>query len=301
MPEVHTIDLSFQGEQQVIAAFAARTGDGLALIETGPQSCARQLIRALGELGCSVGDLEGILVTHIHLDHAGGAGSLARLAGCPVWVHPEGAIHLADPSKLLASAERLYKDEMETLWGRTVAVPPELIRVAEHGERVRLGSATLTAHHTPGHAIHHIAWQIGSSVATGDVGGVRFPGASHVSPPTPPPDIQVEAWRHSINQLRQLEPEQLLLTHFGAFDDVGRHLDELDARLVCWTDIAERSTSAGHSRAELAAELAAVDTIDMQASGARAEMRRRYEQLCPMAGNAAGLHRYWDKRREAES
>jgi glyoxylase-like metal-dependent hydrolase (beta-lactamase superfamily II) len=300
METLTTIDLGFQGFSQVIAAYAAATGDGrFVLFESGPASSVGAVERAVAELGFTVADLAAIFATHVHLDHSGGAGVLARRTGCTVYAHPAGVAHLIDPgAKLLPSAERLYGDRLEPLWGKTEGVPSRQLRTAGHGEKIVLGSLEVRAWHTPGHAVHHIAWQVGGDVVTGDVGGIRFPGANHVAPPMPPPDIDVELWRQSLDLLRSLEPQRLLLTHYGAFDDAPRHLDELEDRLLRWTAVAEKIVADGGSREDLGAALLALDTGEIAAQSLPDDVVARYRHLCPMVENSAGLYRYVAKRNQ---
>lgn len=298
MDKLTTVDLGFQGFTNVIAAFAAPTGDGrFVLFESGPASSIGALETAVGKLGFAVDDLAAVFATHVHLDHSGGAGVLARRTGCVVYAHPAGVAHLIDPNaKLLPSAERLYGDRLEPLWGRTEGVPSRRLKTAGHGEKIVIGELEVTAWHTPGHAVHHVAWQIGGDVVTGDVGGVRFPGADHIAPPMPPPDIDVVAWRRSLELIRGLAPERLLLTHFGAFDDPARHLDELEDRLLRWTAIAETIEADGGSRDDLAGSLATLEDDEIAAEGLTPDIVERYRRLCPMAENSAGLYRYVKKR-----
>jgi glyoxylase-like metal-dependent hydrolase (beta-lactamase superfamily II) len=214
-----------------------------------------------------------------------------------VYAHPAGVTHLADPgSKLLPSAERLYGDMLEPLWGRTEGVPAQQLVAVEHGARIVVGELEVTAWHTPGHAVHHVIWQTGGDVVTGDVGGVRFPGAAHVLPPMPPPDIDVVAWRESLDLLRGLGPERLLLTHFGAFDDPQRHLDELEDRLLRWTAIAGETVAAGGDREALGQALLELDDAEVAAESLSEDVVARYRRLCPMVENSAGLYRYVTKR-----
>lgn len=300
MNNLTTIDLGFQGFSQVIAAFAVPTGDGrFALFESGPASSVEAVEAAVAELGFAVEDLAAIFATHVHLDHSGGAGVLARRTGCAVYAHPAGVAHLIDPgAKLLPSAERLYGDMLEPLWGHTEGVPSRQLKTAGHGETIDVGDLEVVAWHTPGHAVHHIAWQVGGDVVTGDVGGIRFPGADHVAPPMPPPDIDVEAWRESLNIIRGLEPRRLLLTHYGAFDDPVRHLDELEERLLKWTAIAEKTLAKGGSRGDLAVSLSAVEEKEIAAENLREDILERYRRLCPMPENSAGLYRWASKKAE---
>lgn len=293
MHGIHTLDLEFMGAPGVIGCFLAPCPEGgFVLLESGPASTLETLETAAGAAGFGLADLRAVAVTHVHLDHAGAAGALARRTGATVLAHPEGARHLLDPAaKLLPSAERLYGNMMEPLWGRTEPVPSDRLRQVAHGEAVVVGGLELRAWHTPGHAVHHIAWQVGDAIATGDVAGVRFAPATHVLPPTPPPDIDLHAWRRSLELLRELRPARLLLTHFDAFDDPRRHLDELDGRLVRWSELAGRAAAAGSDRRALAAELLALDEAEMAAADVPPDAEQRYRRLCPMDANAAGLLR----------
>jgi glyoxylase-like metal-dependent hydrolase (beta-lactamase superfamily II) len=293
MTDVLTLDVHYQGRLQVVACYLVPTGDGgFALIECGPANSLPTLERAVEEAGYALRDLRALLLTHIHLDHAGAAGSLARRSGCRVWVHPVGLPHLADPeARLLPSARRLYGEAMEALWGVMEAVPASQLQAVQHGQRVRAGDLEAVAWHTPGHARHHVCWQVGDDVATGDVAGVRFPGSSYVLPPTPPPDIDLEAWRSSLDLLRDLEVRRLLLAHFGAIGDVARHLDELQGRLGRWQELARAVIERGGGGGELERELTALDDTELSRAGVPAEARHEYRRLCSMEDAAAGLLR----------
>lgn len=293
MTEFQTLDIEIFGTKGLVASFLAPADVGFVLFDPGPASAVKNLAGRIEEAGFALADLRGIFATHVHLDHAGGAGVLSRETGCPVFVHPIGAPHIVDPeSKLLPSAERIYGDMTETLWGKTRGVPGELAHPVADREVVKIGGLEVVARHTPGHAAHHVAWHIGDAVATGDVAGVRFPGADHVLPPMPPPDIDVVTWRKSLDIVRKLEPERLLLTHFGEFRDVARHLDELEDRLVRWTEVARRVVSEGGDREALGTELSVLDEAEMEAAGVPAEAAERYRRLCPVKESSTGLFRY---------
>jgi glyoxylase-like metal-dependent hydrolase (beta-lactamase superfamily II) len=293
MTEIRTLDLEFFGTTGLIASFLAPVDGGIVLFDPGPASVVDTVERRVGEAGFRLADLRAVFATHVHLDHAGGAGVLAQRTGCTVFCHPLGAPHLENPAaKLLPSAERLYGDMMGPLWGATAGVPEDQIRIVDDGEVLTIDGLEVTGWHTPGHANHHVAWQIGDAVATGDVAGVRFPGATHVLPPMPPPDIEVEKWRQSLALLRRLDPGQLLLTHFGAFDDPMRHIDELEERLLRWTEVASRVVSNGGGKDALGVELERIDDEEMETSEVPPEAVERYRRLCPVKESSVGLFRY---------
>lgn len=302
-PGVFQLDLRFQGFPGAVAAYLIADGDTLALIETGPGSTLPTLRAAVAEAGHELAALTHVVVTHIHLDHAGAAGAVLREAPrARFHVHPLGATHMVDPSKLIASATRIYGDDMDRLWGAFEPVPADRLTTLADGDAIALGRGRrLVAWHTPGHAIHHVALHDPSldDVYTGDVGGVRLAGAPHVRPPTPPPDIDLDAWRASIARLRALAPRRLLLTHFGAADDVAWHLDDLTARLFQW---------AGWIEGRLEAPDADVPALvsDLEARAAReiaraahdadpetlALLARGYELATPSFMTIQGIRRY---------
>ncbi len=287
-----TLDLEFLGHPGVIAAYAARTpGGGFVLLECGPASTLPALERALGETGLDLEALRAVCVTHVHLDHAGAAGTLARRTGAPVYVHPAGAPHVADPGRLLASAARLYGDDMERLWGRTEGAPRELVRPVADGETLDLDGLAVTALHTPGHARHHVVWVVGGTVVTGDLAGIRFAGSRHPVPPTPPPDIDVGAWLDSLGRLRTVAPRGLALAHFGVHRDVERHLDALASRLGRWWEAALAVVREGGDLAALAARLEALEREELEREGEPPEVARLLARISPMTANAAGLFR----------
>jgi glyoxylase-like metal-dependent hydrolase (beta-lactamase superfamily II) len=295
-PGVTRIDHGWGGPG-FIASYLLADGDDLALVEAGPASTRDVLLAGIRAAGHDPAALTHVLLTHIHLDHAAGAGQLAQLAPrAVVHVHPRGAPHLEDPSRLLASASRLYGDRMQEMWGTMLPVDPARIRVLQDGETVRVGGRTLAALETPGHAAHHLAFHDPDAglVFTGDVGGIRLDGARHVRPPTPPPEVDTRAWLASIDKLRAARPRMLLPTHFGGITDVEWHLDDLAARLSDWT-----RRAGGHTdRQALAAELARVSDAELLALGGT-EMVRRYATSIPYEMMAAGLLRQEQLRAKA--
>jgi glyoxylase-like metal-dependent hydrolase (beta-lactamase superfamily II) len=228
---VHTLDLNFLGHQDVIACGLLDGGRrGAALVDPGPTTTLAGLQAALGARGRSLSDIEAILVTHIHLDHAGGTGAIVRdHPGVTVYVHERGATHLADPSRLMQSATRLYGEQMERLWGEMVPVPAERLHVLRGGERIAVAGRDVSVEYTPGHASHHVSYfdQETRTAFVGDTGGIRVGAWPLVLPPTPPPDIDLEAWRASLDVIEAWDARQVFVTHFGGFADPRAHLESL--------------------------------------------------------------------------
>ena len=298
---VETIDLNFMGTEKVIASFLLLGEGSAAIVETGPTSCLDHLRGGLEANGVSPGDVREVFLTHIHLDHAGASGHLADLLpNATFYVHELGYPHLADPSKLVKSATRIYGERMDELWGEARPVPEERLVVLGDGEEVGVAGGRLVAHDTPGHAYHHLAYlePDSGSLFAGDVAGIRLPGQSYVRPPTPPPEIDVEAWVRSIENIRKIDPATLHPTHFGSYDDVDRHLSELEQRLQDWLLFVEGRADEGASREEISEELKMKGDAEMLAEGAPPEESERYD----LAGNyemlTAGILRYVEKRRK---
>jgi glyoxylase-like metal-dependent hydrolase (beta-lactamase superfamily II) len=278
----HLLDLEHLGRERVIASYLL-PGDEPALVDCGPASCVEVLRARLADHGLSVDSLRHLLLTHIHLDHAGAAGTLVReQPGLLVHVSEIGAPHLVDPSRLERSARRLYGDDFDRLWGELMPVPEQNVRVV--GERA-LG---LEAFPTPGHASHHVSFlaEDGACFA-GDAAGVRIPPATFLAPVAPPPDVDLEAWERTLDTLEERRPARLCLPHFGTVDDPATHLAEMRERLGVW---AER-VRAGADEDEF--ERAAEDELR---AGADAETAEAYRQAAPLWQSYAGLRRYWDKR-----
>lgn len=278
----HPIDLHHQGAERVIASYLLETDDGPALFDCGPSTAFQALKDGLRTRGLALTDIRHLLLSHIHLDHAGAAGAIVR-------EHPElqvhvsgvGAPHLVDPSRLEASARRLYGDTFDTLWGELAPVPEENVHIV--GDRV-LG---LDCFPSPGHASHHVVYVATDGTAyCGDAAGVRIQPHDEVMPPTPPPEIDVEAWKSTLDELEARKPERLALVHFGVADDVERHIDELRRRLDEWVELIERGAD------ETAFAERAVAEFDTAA-------RDAYERAMPLWQSFAGLKRYVQKRTPA--
>ena len=238
---LHVVDLEFLGHARRIAAGLVETPAGTLIVDCGPTSCLPVLERELDAMSLAGRDVHGILLTHVHLDHAGSAGTLVRRhPHLTVYVHERGAPHLVDPSKLVASATRVYGDRMERLWGEVAPVLQDRVRVVADREVLTFGDAAFDVADTRGHANHHLCFRDRRSgiVFAGDTGGIRLGPSPYVLPPTPPPDIDVPAWCASVGRLRAWEPAGIFITHYGIHRDAGAHLDALEQELEAWVQFA---------------------------------------------------------------
>jgi glyoxylase-like metal-dependent hydrolase (beta-lactamase superfamily II) len=275
------LDLGFQGRDRVIASYVLDTEDGLALFDCGPSSSIPRLKEGLAARGLALADIRHLLLSHIHLDHAGAAGSLVREhPGLQVHVSEVGAPHLVDPIRLEASARRLYGDSFDTLWGELAPVPGANVHVV--GSSV-LGLECFPA---PGHARHHVCYlDPNGTLYAGDAAGVRIPPHTAALPPTPPPEFELEAWLATVDEIEVRDPQWLALIHFDVVDDPNPHLAELRRRLADWVDVVEAGAGedefAQHVRSELG------DGAD------------DYEHAMPFWQSYAGLKRYVEKRAAA--
>ncbi len=296
--EIRTLDLDY-GMPRTIAAYLVRSGSDVALIESGPDSTWPHLVGALARAGVAPAEVRAVLVTHIHLDHAGAAWRLAR-EGATVHVHPRGAAHLADPSRLLASARRIYRERMDAMWGTLEPIPKERLRTTEDGGTVSVGSLAIRVLETPGHAVHHNAYLVDGAAFTGDVGGVAI-GAGPVLPPTPPPDIDLPAWRASLARLRAARPDALYPTHFDRFDAVDEYLDELEGELEVWAEWVRARLHEGRDEAAIVPLFEAWLEERLAARGVAGEELAAYRLALPFAMNVTGLVRYWRTAGSGES
>jgi glyoxylase-like metal-dependent hydrolase (beta-lactamase superfamily II) len=295
-----TIDLNFLDLPGAIASYLIPHNRGAILIESGPGSTIENLTAGLASHGVKIADISDVFLTHIHLDHAGAAGWFAR-QGASIHVHPVGAPHLIDPTKLLASAERIYANQMDFLWGEFLNVPESKLSILENNQVLEVGGIQIQAVDTPGHARHHYAYIYEDVCFSGDIGGVRLGGKDHLVVPMPPPELQLEDWRLSLDILQAAYNRGLFSkiapTHFGIYQDAGSHLillqkelddietwieeimptepsiDELNKAFIAWTDQRYRQNN-------LSDEL-----IDI------------YEAAMPSWMSARGIYRYWRKHR----
>ena len=281
------LDLRHQGTERVIGAYLLETPDGVAIFDCGPTSDLDALRAGLRERGAELRDVRHLLLSHIHLDHAGAAGAIVREhPHVTVHVSEVGAPHLVDPSRLEASARRLYGDSFDALWGELVPVPEENVAVV--GDDV-LGLACFPS---PGHASHHVCFLADDgTLFAGDAAGVRIAPSRLVLPPTPPPDVDVAAWDATLDELERRAPERLALVHFGVFDDVERHLEELRARLHEWERIVETGAGLDEFVERAHAGLGELDDDDLDA----------VERAMPMWQSYAGLKRWVERVKPSRS
>jgi glyoxylase-like metal-dependent hydrolase (beta-lactamase superfamily II) len=270
------LDLLHQGTERVIGSYVVETEDGPALFDCGPTTCVARLKSGLAERGLALQDLRHLLLSHIHLDHAGATGVLVREhPALQVHVAEVGAPHLVDPSRLEASARRLYGDAFDDLWGELAPVPEANVNVV--GDRV----VGLSCFPTPGHASHHVCYvHEDGTLYAGDAAGVRIQPHRTVLPPTPPPEFDLDAWLATLDEIGRRSPQRLALIHFGLADDVERHLDELRGRLLAW--VAREGVTEEQFTESVSADVES--GLD------------EYARAMPFWQSYAGLKRYWEKR-----
>jgi len=302
MAAITPLDLHWTGKPRCIATALYRSEDFVALIDPGPASTLGNLRERLEQQRLRVSDLRAILLTHIHLDHAGATGSLVQEnPAIQVYVHSRGAPHLVDPSKLLSSAQRLYGQDTRALFGEFLAVAGANLRVLEGGETLTLGGRELCVLYTPGHASHHVTYfDPAERVAfVGDTAGISIEGNRFILPATPPPDISLELWMASLDAIAQLHPRRLFLTHFGFSDDPGRHLEAYRKRLLDWGELT------AEIQARVPDETEAVRTFARTVAAEAADFLSP-EDLALYVFNGAlqlswlGLARYHRKKSEAK-
>lgn len=293
---IQLIDTHFQGVPEAIASFCIPHESGALLVETGPETVTDAVTDRLDTIGLAPADVTDVLVTHIHLDHAGAAGWWAG-QGATVHVHTVGAPHLADPSTLWKSASRIYGNNMEALWGEMRPVPEAQLNALDDGDTITVGDLTIEALDTPGHAYHHHTYLLEDIAFTGDVAGVRLPGALHIAPPLAPPEIDLEAWRSSIERLRDRDLSYIAPTHFGLFSDAHDHLDRLAARLDSVERFAEELMASDPTDDEIQEAVTEWMRTEAEQDGVSGPLWTRYETANPSWMGAAGLKRFWKKHR----
>mgnify|MGYP001203521554 CR=1 FL=1 len=290
----HIIDLKFQGLDHVIGCFIVDTTEGPVLIETGPFSTYDNLKKGLESLGLNVKDIKHVLLTHIHFDHAGAAWAFAE-QNAKIYVHPTGLPHMIEPEKLIRSATRIYGSQMDTLWGQLKPINESALIDMGHGSAVTIGDKSFIAWHTPGHASHHIAWQLDNMLFTGDAAGIKIKKGI-VHPPCPPPDIDLEAWFASILLMESLPVNQLILTHYGIIEDLGSHWKSLKATLKDWSEWMKPYALNRSTIEEITPLFQTYVSDQLRKARLSEEDIRRYEAANPSWMSVSGLVRYWSKK-----
>jgi len=291
------IDLRFRGSDRVIATAVLSGPDGVTLVDPGPTSCLPALEDGLRQRGLTLRDVRHLLITHIHLDHAGATGTIVeRVPSIRVHVHERGAPHMIDPARLLASATRLYGDDMDTLWGAFLPVPAASVNVLQGGERIAAAGTSLRVAYTPGHAKHHVSFldEVTGMAYVGDTGGIRVSG-DYLIAPTPPPDIDLAAWRNSLDAIEAWQPVSLFVTHFGVVSGAKAHLARFRETLTMQADAVRQSLTAGttdEERTRVFVEQMRRDirTAMPEHEALATELAAPFDQLWQ------GLARYWQKQ-----
>jgi glyoxylase-like metal-dependent hydrolase (beta-lactamase superfamily II) len=298
---LHLLDARHLGRSRVICVGVLAAQDGsVTLIDPGPASVFPQVQEALRKRALEPRNVKRILVTHVHLDHSGGAWAWAKTFGSRVFAHPRGTPHLRNPDKLVASATRIYGGQMSRLWGSVEPIESALVTELEDGQTIACDQWPVQALATPGHAKHHHCFWISDErlLFAGDVSGVTIDGGP-VFPPCPPPDIDVEAWKDSLNRLRALVPGRVVVTHFGEIPSPIERMKELASRLERWAEWIGACIERGESEETFAPAFCTLAREELRASHIDDDLLRVYEQADPAKMSVAGLARYWRKFRQA--
>jgi glyoxylase-like metal-dependent hydrolase (beta-lactamase superfamily II) len=291
---VTVLDLKFQGRKWAIASYLLRHAGGAILIECGPGTCVAELRAALAHEGLKPPDITHVLLTHIHLDHAGAAGWWAQ-QGAEIIVHPVGGPHMLNPDRLLASAARIYGPAMEQLWGEFLPVRPDRLRIAQDGQQIEIGGLRLVPIDTPGHAEHHFAYLFEDMCFSGDIGGVRIPGHPYLRVPMPPPELHIERWRASLRRLQSLRFGRIAPTHFGVFEDPEWQLKQVEKGLdgaERWLEVVMRDDPTVE---DLRERFTAWMAEEAASNGLSTDVTEAYALANPPGMSADGLERYWRK------
>ncbi len=289
--DIDILDLNFLEEPHVIANYLIPSDEGLVLIETGPETTFENLKNAISKTGNSWKDVKHVLLTHIHFDHAGAAWKFAE-NGAKIYVHPIGLPHLNSPEKLWNSAKRIYKEDMETLWGEMKPIAKELLIPVEDGDEIKIGNLKFKTLYTPGHAIHHNAYHLDDIIFTGDVAGVKINNGP-VVPPCPPPDIHLENWKNSIEKIKKANPKTLYLAHYGKVEEVENHLNNLEEILQDWADWIKPYYDQEIHPKEITPKFIAYTQNQLREKGVSEADIEKYEKGNPSFMSVTGLLRYW--------
>jgi len=292
--DIITLDLNFQGRKHAIASYLIKHSRGAILIESGPGSTLSGLEEGLAKAGLTFREITHVLLTHIHLDHAGAAGWLAQ-QGAMIYVHPLGAPHLLNPEKLIASASRIYGDRMDSLWGEFLPVENDHLHIAKDLEEIVIGELKILPIQSPGHAEHHYAYLFEDVLFSGDVGGVRIPGFQYLRVPMPPPELHIERWHESIASLRKFNIARIAPTHFGIFDDPMWQLDEVERELDSASQWLDKMMPLDPPLEDLRQSFTEWVMKKGDRIGLDDTVVKAYEVANPLGMSADGLQRYWKK------
>ncbi len=292
---IQTIDLNFQGVACATAAYVIVGPDGPVLVETGPGATLKTLLAKLGELGISPGDIKHVLLSHIHLDHAGAAGWWTQ-QGAQIYVHPFGAPHLIDPSKLLASASRIYGEQMEVLWGEMLPATAENVTIVYDGDVIEAAGLQFKAIETPGHARHHHVYRLGDIGFTGDAAGLRLLGLPLIDIPAPPPEFELDVWQQTVDRLLAENFTVIYPTHFGRVENVQEQLQGVKKLLQEAAEFVHGQMLADISRNEIVSNYTVWNRNRAKEAGLTAENIHQYETANPLYMSVDGIMRYWKKR-----
>lgn len=292
---IYPLDLDYQGLPQAIAAYLIKTPAGNVLVETGPGSTLPVLLAQLAVHGLVAADIRHVLVTHIHLDHAGAAGWWGQ-QGATIYVHYLGAPHLIDPSKLLSSASRIYGDQMERLWGQTLPVPAGQIVPLRDQDVLTICGLQFKAIETAGHAWHHHAFALGDVVFTGDAAGVQLPGQPWTALPAPPPEFNLESWLKSLDKLQNLRAVAFYLTHFGRIDKPEQHINQFRKTMLSLVEFVRTGLNDGLPLEQLTQRYIDHNRQLALQAGVSEEIFSHYEAANPVSMSVTGIARYWQKR-----
>lgn len=291
MPKIHTIDLNFKNGNESIATYLIETEQGPVLVDPGPYSTFENLKKGIENLGFNLIDVENILITHIHFDHAGAAWKFTE-HGATIFVHPVGLPHLKNPEKLWESAKMIYGDSMDSLWGKMKPIDEEYLVPLGDGQSVEFGDTVFQTIYTPGHAVHHNAYVLDDVIFTGDVAGVKINNGP-VAPPCPPPDINIELWKQSINKLRKVNAKGIYPTHYGLHENVEDHFTQLENELDDWANYMKPMYDDKLSPEEITPIFVDYIIKKYKDQGLSADEIQVYEYANPTWMSVNGLLRYW--------
>lgn len=295
--KVHPINLEFHGTFLQIFSFLVETSAGPVIVETGPHSCNKKLVAGIEKLGYKAQDIKHVFLSHVHLDHAGGAWCWSEI-GANIYVHPEGYRHIHDPEKLLSSAKRIYGQMMDFLWGTLKPIPAEQLIKVEDQQVITVGDCNFKAIHSPGHAKHHTAWQLDNVLFTGDVAGI-WADQQAVLAPCPPPDINIELWIESIDKCLAIEEiDTYYLTHGSRVDDIQRQMTTLKKSLRMQADFLKPYFDNETPIKEIQKPFGEMMSLDLASQGIPEEKIKEYEGANPSIANINGIMRYWKKKSE---